>query len=313
MKRLVTSEQVQELFKVQLENWQLARENYLALGRIKTKRFQYDDFEIHLQFNPARLVSSAAKTGNKSLKERKCFLCPANLPEEQRGLPFGDDYQVLVNPFPIFPEHFTIPLLKHLPQSLSTRFEDMLDMATALDKYVIFYNGPRCGASAPDHAHFQAGNKGFLPIEKEWKSIDKELLWERTGLKLYTLKNYLRSVLIIESEHKTDAAELFKSVYEMLEVKAGEEEPMFNVLTWREEDKWIVCLFLREKHRPACYSIEGDGNLLLSPGAVDMGGVLIIPLEKDFEKITKEDVSTVFREVRLNDMDKLSMRLKREL
>lgn len=315
MKPEVTSAQALELLKQQKESWETAGGNYRALAQVKVKELNFDAFKIKVQFNPARIVSSAAKVDAKSLQERKCFLCPDNLPLVQKGLPFGDNYQVLVNPFPIFLEHLTIPVLKHEDQRILPRFAEMLDLAKALDKFTIFYNGPKCGASAPDHAHFQAGNKGFLPIEKEWKAVDHELVYMKPGTSLYVLKNYLRSTLVIESEDKEESVRLFEKIYEELDVKDGEDEPMVNILTWYEEGWWATCVFPREKHRPACYFAEGDDNILLSPASVDMGGVFITPLEKDFDKMSKMDVSAILKEVSISnaDMDRLVTRLNEEL
>lgn len=313
MKQTVTSVQALSLLEEQLKSWELARNSYRALGQVKTRELDFDIFKIKIQFNPARIVSSAAKVDAESLKERNCFLCPAHLPNEQKGLPFGDDYQVLVNPFPIFPEHLTIPTLSHEPQNILPRFGDMLDLAKALDKFVIFYNGPRCGASAPDHAHFQAGNKGFLPIEKEWKTTERDLVWMKEETSVYALKNYLRNVLVIESRNKKDIVMLFEKIYGMLDLEEG--EPMMNLLVWCEGGWWVTCIFPRVKHRPQCYFAEGNKNLLLSPASVDMGGVFITPLAKDFDKVTKEDARTIFQEISISDteMDKLVERLNKEI
>lgn len=312
---MVTSEKALELLRGQLADWETAGDNYRALSRVRVKEFDFDTCRVNVQFNPARIASSSAKVDAKSLKERKCFLCPANLPAVQKGLPFGNDYQVLVNPFPIFPEHFTIPVLGHEDQRILPRFGDMLDLAKALDRFTIFYNGPKCGASAPDHAHFQAGNKGFLLIEKEWKAVEQELIYMKPKLSLYVLRNYLRNVLVIESEDKDEAARAFEKIYGLLEIKPGEEEPMLNLLTWYEDGWWVTCVFPREKHRPDCYSAEGDANILLSPASVDMGGVFITPQEKDFEKITANDIRSILKEVCIDDakMDKLIARLNEEL
>ena len=312
---MVTSEQALVLLQEQQGSWDTAGNNYRALSQVKVKEFSFDSCRVKVQFNPARLVSSAAKVDTQSLKERKCFLCPANLPTVQKGLPFGDHYQVLVNPFPIFPEHFTIPVLEHEDQRILPRFGDMLDLSKDMDKFTIFYNGPKCGASAPDHAHFQAGNKGFMPIEKEWKAVEQELIYMKSKLSLYVLRNYLRNALVIESEDREEAVRMFETIYRMLEVKQGEEEPMMNLLVWYEDGWWVTCVFPREKHRPDCYFAEGDSNILISPASVDMGGVFITPQEKDYEKVTADDIRSILKEVCISDarMDKLIVRLNAEL
>ena len=160
---------IHHLLTGQLASWETARNNYAALSGVRVKELNVNGIPYKVQFNPARIVSSGAKVDAKSILERKCFLCPANLPPVQKGIPFGGHYNILVNPFPIFPRHLTVPELAHTPQRIATRFTDMLELAEALTDYTIFYNGPKCGASAPDHAHFQAGNKGFMPIEKDWR------------------------------------------------------------------------------------------------------------------------------------------------
>ncbi|GHT39779.1 DUF4922 domain-containing protein [Bacteroidia bacterium] len=266
----------QQLFDRQLATWELARSNYAALAQVKMKTFDVDGHTCKVQFNPARIVSSAAKVDAQSIRERACFLCAANRPAEQRGISFKGRYEILVNPYPIFPRHLTVPAVEHTPQRCADRIEDMLDLAKLLDEYVIFYNGPKCGASAPDHFHFQAGSKGFLPVESD-----------------RTFPNTIR----IESEFAQEVVAQFRQIYRSLPVPAGEAEPMLNILAWFERGKWTVCVFPRKKHRPACYFAEGEANLLISPASVDMGGVFITPLEKDFQKITAADIAAIWKEI----------------
>ncbi|BEH00108.1 DUF4922 domain-containing protein [Bacteroides sedimenti] len=303
MKRIVTSAQVLELLQNQLNVWEVARNNYDALKQVRVKELVFDQFRILVQFNPARIVSSAAKVDTKSIQERKCFLCEENRPAVQEGIPFGDKYIVLINPFPIFPKHLTIPAYKHVDQRIQDRFGDMLDLAYNLDEFNVFYNGPKCGASAPDHVHFQAGSKGFLPIEKEWRTFAGNPLLEYHSANLYVLNNYLRGTMIIESTEKESAVNLFGKIYDSLQVKPDETEPMMNVLVWYDTDKWVIAVFPRTQHRPSCYSAQGDNNILISPASVDMGGVFITPLEKDFEKITEDDVRSILQEVCMDEAE----------
>ena len=288
---------IQNLITEQLTFWETARNNYEALSTVKVKELNVNGVPYKVQFNPARIVSSGAKVDAKTIQERKCFLCPANLPPVQKGVPFKEHYNILVNPFPIFPRHLTIPEQAHVDQRIAARMEDMLDLAKALTDYVIFYNGPKCGASAPDHAHFQAGNKGFLPIEKDWRNQLAEKVADYQHAALWYMNDAPRATLVIESSSKEDAAHLFDIIYRSLEVKPGEEEPMMNVLALYENEKWVVFVFPREKHRPACYTAEGEANLLSSPASVDLGGVFITPVEKDFLKITAEDIAQILSEV----------------
>jgi ATP adenylyltransferase/5',5'''-P-1,P-4-tetraphosphate phosphorylase II len=269
-------EAVKALFEEQLSTWELAKKNYAALSRMKMKTFEIAHCEYRVQFNPERITSSSAKVDVPSIRERKCFLCLNHLPPEQKGISFNDRYTILVNPYPIFPQHLTIPEISHTPQRILPHLEDMFDLSKQLDDYILFYNGPGCGASAPDHFHFQAGNKGFLPVEKD---------------------RAIRCPHVIESDDKKEAVKRFHEIYRSLELKPGEDEPMINVLTWFDRGYWIVCVFPRKKHRPSCYFAEGNENLLISPASVDMGGVLVVPLEKDFRKITAKEIKTILQEV----------------
>lgn len=297
----LTSQQAIDLLHRQLESWEQARSNYEALKGVETKEFSFGSFPIRVQFNPARIQSSAAKVDTKSIQERKCFLCPANLPPVQQSIPFGTDYQVLVNPFPIFPQHFTIPTLQHVDQLILNRYGDMLDLAECLDRFVIFYNGPKCGASAPDHAHFQAGNKGFLPLEEDIKSINKSIVHKTEGLTVYSVTDYFRNSFLLEATNKDEAISFFHRLYALLDIKDAEKEPMLNILSWYDGNKWFSYILPREVHRPACFFAEGIDNMLISPASVDIGGVFITPLEKDFRKITANDIKAILEEICISD------------
>jgi hypothetical protein len=209
----------------------------------------------------------------------------------------------------------TVPEQAHVDQRIATRMEDMLDLAQALTDYVIFYNGPKCGASAPDHAHFQAGNKGFLPIEKDWRNQIAGKVADYEQATLWYMNDAPRATLVIESASKENAVHLFDIIYRSLTVKPGEEEPMMNVLALYEDGKWAVFVFPREKHRPACYTAEGEANLLSSPASVDLGGVFITPVEKDFLKITAADVAQILSEVCLSasDFEQLCKRIQEQI
>lgn len=297
----ILSQDIKALFTDQLENWPQAKANYEALKNVKSKDFDFGKYSIRVQFNPARIQSSAAKVDAKSIQERKCFLCPANLPSEQKGIPFGSAYQVLVNPFPIFPEHFTIPTYQHTDQLILDRFGDMLNLAREIDDNTIFYNGPKCGASAPDHAHFQAGVKGFLPIEKDINRISKEIIYSKESITVYAITEYLRNFFLLQASDKDRAVSFFKQLYTMLDMKDDDKEPMMNIVAWYEQNEWYIAVFPRAKHRPDCFYAEGDDNLLISPASVDLGGVFITPLEKDFLKITEKDIETILKEICIDD------------
>jgi len=168
------ADEAEALLQRQLHEWPLVADNYRALQALCMRTIEVGGVSVRLQYNPARIRSTASKVDAVSLSERPCFLCDAHRPVEQLSLPIGGQYKLLVNPYPIFPRHFTLPSVVHTPQAIIGRFADMLELASLLPEYVIFYNGARCGASAPDHMHFQAGNRGFVPIESQWESLWKE-------------------------------------------------------------------------------------------------------------------------------------------
>ena len=293
----INKESVQKFIDDQLRVWDTARGNYEALNRVEVKNLRLGDAEVKVQFNPARIVSSAAKVDKASLKARACFLCAENRPAVQEGLPWGN-YTVLINPFPIFPKHLTIPCNQHTDQRINAeRIGDMLELARMLEGFTLFYNGPKCGASAPDHFHFQAGNRGFMPIEDEQKTADAKVLEAKDGAEIALIESLGRPFFRVRSTDKKAAERMFACLFKAMNTPEGEPEPMLNILCWYEGGEWTLLVFPRKKHRPSCYFAEGDANILLSPASVDMGGVFITPLEKDFRKITADDIRMILAEV----------------
>lgn len=293
------SSQIKNLLDSQIVDWELAKNNYKGLESVKVKDFSFDGFSIKIQFNPSRIISTSAKVDAKSIQERKCFLCKENLPKEQTGIDYKNEYIILVNPFPIFPEHFTIPKVDHNPQRIKENFEDILDLSKDLqDRYAVFYNGPKCGASAPDHMHFQAGIKNFMPVDYEFESIQKITLSNSDNLKISYTENYLRNFISLESPDKYQITNAFNKVYDSIEqVEAKDDEPMMNVVASYQNDEWRIIVFPREKHRPSHYFEEGEKQILLSPASVDLGGVCITPREDDFNRITKRDIKDILTQV----------------
>lgn len=308
------NETIQKFLTEQLADWETARNNYAALAGVQVRELNVCGVRYKVQFNPARIVSSGAKVDAKSIQERKCFLCPANLPAQQKGIPFGGHYQILVNPFPIFPRHLTIPDLNHTPQRIEGRLEDMMELARQLTDFTIFYNGPRCGASAPDHAHFQAGNRGFMPIEADWKNQIAGRIADYGKATLYYLNDQPRTTLVIQSSDMVSANHLFSLICRLLP-EQPEGEPMLNLLAMYDEGVWTLFVFPRAKHRPACYTAEGDARLLSSPASVDLGGVFITPVEADFHKISPAIMEQILSEVCLSvsDFAKLRQDIKNHL
>lgn len=287
----LNSENLAALFKEQLSSWEQARDNYKALENVIVKEVSVGGFPFKVQFNPARIVSSSAKVDKKSIKERKCFLCSENRPQVQRGLDFvyekerENPYTVLINPFPIFPKHLTIPMVAHKDQLIEGRMGAMLSLAKELQDFTLFYNGPKCGASAPDHFHFQAGNRGFLPMEQQISKLEREDLLKNEQVRVSAIKTIFNGLFVIESKEIDLANQLFEKVFSVLPVKEGEPEPMVNILCWYNNGQYTILLYVRERHRPSHYFASGHSNILLSPASVDLGGVFITPLEKDFNKL----------------------------
>ncbi len=308
----VFSKQVDNLLQSQVLNWRLAKDNYEGLASAKIQTFSFAGINFFIQFNPNRLVSSAAKVDAKSILERKCFLCGENRPSEQIMVDFIGKYEVLVNPFPIFPRHLTIPAHQHTRQEILGRLGDMLSLSEGLPEFVVFYNGPKCGASAPDHFHFQAGNKGFLPLEKSFDSFPKKVFEDKNNIQIGTIPTYPCPLFFFESSDKEKIAESFAKLQAILPIKQGEYEPMMNIVAWKNESKFVACVFPRVKHRPDCFFAEGEKNILLSPASVDMGGVFITPQEKDFRKITKSDIQQIIAEVCISgsELQEIADRLK---
>ena len=290
---------VDKLFKAQFADWQQARDNYEALKGVKSRLFNIDGAHIKVQFNPARIVSTSAKVDTKSIGERKCFLCEANRPSVQTGIEWNSDYTILINPFPIFNKHLTIPCNNHIPQRISNRIIDILMLAKALSDYTLFYNGPRCGASAPDHMHFQAGNKGFMTIESDLESWEKDIVAETDDAKLQQVNAPLYSFYLVTGDNPGAISALFNMIIHALPINGEAGEAMLNILCNYNIDyaNWNLIVVPRVKHRPDCYFAEGDEKLLISPASVDMGGVLITPVEADFNKITEAHIRNLFKEV----------------
>lgn len=155
--------ELKEFINRQLRLWPEAASRFKALEAVEIK----DVGGYKVQFNPSRAVSTAAKVDAASVAARRCFLCAANRPEQQISLPW-EDLEILVNPFPIFPEHLTIAAKEHTPQSLRGRVEQMRRLSKELPGYTVFFNGAKCGASAPDHMHFQAVPSEYMRIPKRF-------------------------------------------------------------------------------------------------------------------------------------------------
>jgi hypothetical protein len=292
---------MRELLRTQKESWPRLRQGYDGLDRVTSRRMEFDGVTIRLEYNPARIVSTSAPVDERSVRERKCFLCTANLPPAQRGILYGEDHIILCNPFPIFREHFTIPHRQHTPQRINGMFGRFLALARDLHpRYTVLYNGPRSGASAPDHQHFQAGERGFLEIEPEYVRLigGGRTLAGDAGSRVIAVDDGLRRWFAIEGGHAGRVSAAFDRI--ALSLSAGAQtpdEPMMNILAWYAEGKWSVLVFPRARHRPSFYFAEGDARIMISPAGTDCGGVCVTPVEKDFDRLTPETVRQMYGEI----------------
>ncbi len=279
---------------------------------VQTKNFEFGHFRVVCQFNPGRIRSSSANTSAEAILSRPCFLCGENLPLEQFGIPFGEKMTILTNPYPIFPYHLTIPSTEHIPQQIEGNLESLTDLGRALNEFAVLYNGPQCGASAPDHLHFQAGIKGILPLEEDLRQLPEnqyQILAGDTSFKIMAVENPLCSFIVVESDERDLLNRSIDIVIQILKNNAR-EEPMMNMLVWYESGIWQVVLFPRILQRPYQYFDEGPGKLLVSPAAVELGGLVILPREEDFNKITSDDLTSIFNQVTIQADDFKSLKKK---
>ena len=293
------------LLRQQKATWPLLKEGYDALNSVELQEVACDGYSVTLQYNPKRIVSSGAKVDPRSIKERKCFLCLENLPAEQRGVLYRDQFLVLCNPVPIFQSHCTIAHVNHTPQAIEQYVADFLDLAYHLGPgFVVFYNGPRCGASAPDHMHFQASPAGIIPIEAESR-VESRRIFVKTvfgSVHSYILKGLGRQVMVLEGSIREDVRSSLNHLLSLLRRdQHTTEEPMVNILCSFEEPLWRLIIFPRAKHRPDMYFAEAGKQVLISPASVDMGGFIVTPVEENFRNVSGEVVAQIYREVSLDE------------
>ena len=287
---------ISRFFNRQLEKWDDARHRFRDLKHVETKKLSE---EVRLQFNPARIVSTGAKIDKKTLGERPCFLCDKNRPKEQMSQQIDERFHLLVNPFPILPVHFTIPARKHQPQAIYKNYGEMHRFLSLHSELMVFYNGPKCGASAPDHLHFQAGTSGILPLQANWQRLSRNLtdiISLNDEEKIAVVRDFIVPAFVIISKSEESDETLFHRLYKSMPMRGDETEPMMNIIAWRKGDEYISVVIPREKHRPEAYFAEGDAQVMVSPGALDMSGLIITPREEDFHKLTEESATTILQE-----------------
>ena len=289
-------------FNRQLQVWEEVRQRYRDLERVETRELVADTFTMMAQWNPARIASTGAKIDAKSIAERPCFLCAKNRPKEQMHRRVDGLYELLVNPFPILPVHLTIPTLRHRSQRILPMYGELLQLAQRNSDLTLLYNGPHCGASAPDHAHLQAVSTGILPLQRSWARLSRnltEVVKTSDDDGIWLLADYPATAFVIKTHDVETGEQLFKRLYKCLPPSADNSEPMMNIIAWTTENGLVSVVLPRRKHRPTCYTAEGDAQYIISPGAVDMGGLIITPREQDFRRLTPELILDIYRELTL--------------
>lgn len=287
---------ISRFFNRQLEVWTDARHRFRDLKHVETRQFSD---QLKLQWNPARIVSTGAKIDKKTLGERPCFLCDKNRPKEQMSKQIDEKFHLLVNPFPILPVHFTIPARKHQPQLIYKNYGEMHRFISLHSDLMVFYNGPKCGASAPDHLHFQAGTNGILPLQTNWQRLSRNLtdiISLNDEEKISVVRDFIVPAFVIISKSAESDEALFRRLYKAMPQRGDETEPMMNIISWRKGEEFISVVIPREKHRPKAYFAEGDAQFVVSPGALDMSGLIITPREEDFRKLTEEKALSLLQE-----------------
>jgi hypothetical protein len=294
--------EVEALFERQARAWPQLAKGIEGLARAKTRQVRIDWFDVFVRHIPHRVASTMAPVDRESVTKRPCFLCAQNLPPEEEGVQCGEDFTIYCNPFPIVERHLTIAHKEHGSQRIANQFGNMLDFSAALPGYFVVYNGPECGASAPDHMHFQAGSRKLFPIEHD-----------TAGLSGNTVPNYRRNVFLFRGRERSALIDRMDRAIELLAIATGKRlEPPVNLAVFHEQDEWVTYLFPRGKHRPEVFY---TGELTVSPASIDLCGIFVVPIARDFEKITGEAIAAIFREVTLPDdlFQEVAGKLEREL
>jgi hypothetical protein len=303
LKQASWSDKIDFMYRQQRETWNMARNHYRQFESIERREIGFGNFKFILQHNPARARSTCADLSKTVIENRRCFLCASNLPDDQKGFIILDKYLMLVNPFPIFNQHLTISDFNHIPQRIDNRIIDMLEMTRLLPGFTLFYNGPLCGASAPDHFHFQAAQKGIMPIDAEFNKLEpnqKKILVDKEDFKAFSVEGYLRNCIVMESGWKEPIDYFFAQLIKKLQFNEEAGEPLMNLIASFNNGIFGLIVFLRKEQRPSCYYLEGSDRIVVSPASVELGGIIVTPREEDFLKITIKDLKQIFEEVSLD-------------
>ncbi len=293
------AEDAVKLLERQLAVWELLKTNYDKLAGIINKEIRYEDYKFIVQYNPGRIKSTTADVSDSGIQNRKCFLCKENLPEQQSGIMYNKKFNLLCNPYPVVGKHFTIVKLKHMPQQIVGNIEDLLDLTRQMSKYfTLFYNGPKCGASAPDHMHFQAIEKKKMPLEDDFKKLindSRNFKIDKSRISIVAAETYPSKPIIVESEYKGEILKAFRIILNGLKkIYEPKKEPMINIVSTYEVNKWSLFIFPRREHRPKEFY---TGELLVSPAALDMSGLIIVPRKEDFDKIDRDKLIDIYKQV----------------
>jgi hypothetical protein len=297
------SKKIDFMYNQQRETWNMARNHYRQFELIERREIASGKFKFTLQHNPPRARTTCADLSKKVIETRRCFLCASNLPEDQKGFTILNKYLMLVNPFPIFNQHLTISDFNHIPQRIENRIIDMLEMTRLLPTFTLFYNGPLCGASAPDHFHFQAAQKGVMPVDTEVDQLtpdQKKIIFDKEDFEAYSVLSYLRNCIVMESGWKEPIDYFFAQLIKKLPFNEDAGEPLLNLIASHNEGIYRLIVFPRKAHRPSCYFREGSDRIIVSPASVEFGGIVVTPREEDFQKITLKDLEEIFEEVSLD-------------
>ena len=303
--------------KDQLSTWTLAADNFKALSGIHVKEIEVNGLKVKLQFNPARMISSAAKLSKEDIAKRRCFLCRENRPDVQKHIPFagcnGHEYDILVNPYPIFEDHLVVAKSTHQEQSIYGRYEDMLLLTRTFSECTFYYNGPCCGASAPDHHHFQGVPRRIMPLEVRIDDLcsmnqnevkpEKPLkcITEYKDARLYHFDSFSTGIFVIASKSEISASFLFDRLLASADIPEGDSEPRINLFSWWTGEEFRTIIYFRRCHRSHHYFSEGPDHLTMSPGCADMCGVFIVPVEEEYHKITPELMSDMISEITISE------------
>ena len=293
---------IRAFFTHQLDTWDEIRQRYEALKHVGLKQLGHRQ----LQYNPARMVSTGAQIDRQTIAQRACFLCEKNRPEEQLTIDLGDDFELMVNPFPVLPMHFTIVRKTHVPQTILENYTEIHRLLELFPELFVFYNGPMSGASAPDHMHFQAGIGQELPLMTVLRKLEKErqvLIKQGNGSSLSMFNTVSFNAFVIKSKAQETEMTLFKQLYAAMPVREGEKEPRMNIVAWRDGSEDVIVVLPRDNHRPACYFEEGDRRMVISPGALDMAGLIITPREEDFNRMSEDKLISILKEVSIKEKD----------